>query len=412
MGRTDALRHVVSERKDAVLRRSLEVVSGPQGMFVSGPEAEVHSFAERIIDESPGEVFSQAAPMRLIPSVPGPKLLRSRGGVFLKVAPPARTLLAARGVIPSSDGIFRTTIRGANAVRSAHLHWVTSALSAKNIVNAHVAFSVMALRTAVRDTEAAVEAVGGTADQVLALAQASRAGDVFGHHRALSRLQRTVDATGVLASADWEAVASLGPMLEVTVERLRAHTRRTLDTVPADASISDRAKYLSQASDENRLGETLQLLLVAEESVYLWQQLRAERVRAEEPEHLEATIASAEALLKEHSDRDSEIVRALREQLAGLGSIRVRDVHRWNSTIRLRRSIAGLHDIVEDFSHSRHGQLMGWLDDEDPALGAALAEMRRKAAGAGKVARTRIGQVGHHLQALKPGSHRADVGEA
>ncbi|MBD8505311.1 hypothetical protein HT102_02240 [Hoyosella sp. G463] len=400
MGRTEALRHAVSDRKDAVLRRSLEVVSGPEGLLVSGPESEVQTYTERVISEVPGSASAEVVPLRLLPAVPGPRQLRRRSGAFLKVAPGARGILAARGVVPTSDGVFRSMLRGANAIRAAHLHWITSAISPRSIINAHATFSVMALRTAVRDTETAIDRVGGTADRVLALAEASRVGDVVGHHRALRRLVRTLDDTGVLTSADWAAVAPIGPMLEVTVERLRAHARRSLESIPPDGPVPDRSRLIATAIDDNRLGETLQLLLVAEGSVYMWQQLRTERVRQAEPEHLHSVVASSREQLKEHSNRDRDIVRALREQLASLGSVRVREIHRLGAAHRLRRSISQLQDDLEEFTESREGQLAGWLDDEDPALAAALNEMRKRATGVGRAARGRLGQVGTQLHSI------------
>ncbi|MBB3039950.1 hypothetical protein [Hoyosella altamirensis] len=400
MGRADALKHVVAERKDAVLRRSLEVVSGPEGYLVSGRESEVEGFTSRVIGESLGAASAVAVPARLLPAVTGSRPLARRTAVFVKVAPDAREVLAARGVLPSGSGIFRTAIKGANAIRSAHLHWVASMLSPKSVLSAQLIYSLMSLRTAVRDTESAVERVGSAADSVLALAQASRAGDVIGHHRSLCRLLDTVDESGVLASADWEAMAPLGPMLEVTVERLRAHASRTLDSVPGDAPVSTRARHLGAAAVENRLGETLQLLAVAEESVYVWQQLRTERVRADEPQHLEPILKSVQQQLQEHRDRDSDVVRAIREQLAGAGAIRMRDVPRWGAAAKLRKAVSGLRDDLDHFAQAREGQLAGWLEDDAPDRPAALGEVRRRAAGAGRVARSTLGSVGSQVSAI------------
>ena len=76
---------------------------------------------------------------------------------------------------------------------------------------------------------------------LLALANATVIGDVLGHHLHLQRLVRTLDETGALPTADWEAVAPLGPTLEVVVERLRAHVRTSIELFDPAQPVQDRA---------------------------------------------------------------------------------------------------------------------------------------------------------------------------
>jgi hypothetical protein len=48
--------------------------------------------------------------------------------------------------------------------------------------------------------------------------------------------------------------------------------------------VQERADKLREANEEHLLGETLSLLVVAEESLYKWQRLNLTRVESTEPE--------------------------------------------------------------------------------------------------------------------------------
>jgi hypothetical protein len=102
--------------------------------------------------------------------------------------------------------------------------------------------------------------------------------DVLGTHLSIRRATDFLDKDGVLPDADWEALASLGPALNVTVEQLRNHVSRILDSFDPDLPVQDRATKLCAAVEGKQLGETLSLLVVAEDSLYRWQLLRLARV--------------------------------------------------------------------------------------------------------------------------------------
>lgn len=145
-------------------------------------------------------------------------------------------------------------------------------------------------------------------------------GDVIGHHQALRRTVLMLDESGQLPTADWDSLAPLGPGLEVVVERLRAHIRKSIDGFDASRPVQERASYLQKAVEDNRLGESLELLVIAEDSLYLWQRLRIERVKHTEPEHLELVVASARKMLADHLAADGELL--LRGRLNSRGTPR------------------------------------------------------------------------------------------
>jgi hypothetical protein len=62
---------------------------------------------------------------------------------------------------------------------------------------------------------------------------------------------------------------ALGADLEVGVERLRFHAQKLLDSLDAEASPSTRADQLADVLRKGRLLETLQLLIVAQQPLFL-----------------------------------------------------------------------------------------------------------------------------------------------
>lgn len=152
---------------------------------------------------------------------------------------------------------------------------------------------------------------------------------MVGNHAALSRIAKVHGETGALPTADWESIASLGPALEVGIERLREHAKRTVAGFDALKPVQDRASYLKNAVGDKRLGETLQLLVIAEQSLYLWQKMRIERVRVTEPEYLQTVVQSARALLLEHFERDGDLLLHARGELASYAAIKPLEIIRW-----------------------------------------------------------------------------------
>lgn len=394
--------HSLTDRAEGFRRRPLEVAVEPEGLLVSGDPDEVESYTSRLVatakqfGDSVGEAASSLEVPERLAVVP------KAAGSFTRIAPKAREALDTIGLTPGSGGLFQVNVRGAEVLKSAHLHWDKVSLTPRKALHVQLAVATMSLKSAVRNVDSALRRVQGTADQVLALADASRAGDVLGHHRMLERLTKLVAQTDALPTADWESVASMGPWLEVVVERLRAYAQRTLEALSVDASVQDKARQLGRAVADDRLGETLQMLLVAEDSIYLWQQLRIERVRAEEAEHLPAVLVSARGQLREHAERDKDLLLAGRAHLAEYGSIKTTELHRRVAAARLKRDVAQLYRDLDEFSHARQSQVAGWLDQEDQRLTAALAHIGRKAWDVGGVARLRLGRV----TAVLPGQRR------
>jgi len=236
---------------------------------------------------------------------------------------------------------------------------------------------VRALRAAVSSVEAAVARVtagpagtgSSTVEQLLELADAPALGDVVAHHNELTRAVAIVDQTGALPAREWDAVAGFGAPLATAVSRLRDHATAVLDAADAaEAGALDPAQ---------RLGETLQLLVLVEDSLNLWHRLRLEHLRTTEPAALPEAIGQARGLLAEHLDRDGELLRRARRALARFAQGTTLELVKRLSSTRTVKNLVDLREDLDDFRAACRADAAGWLDDEDPAVAEALDEISR-----------------------------------
>lgn len=239
---------------------------------------------------------------------------------------------------------------------------------------------VRALRAAVSSVEAAVArmssgAVGtgsnpagsSAVEQVLELADAPGLGDVVAHHNALTRAVAIVDQAGALPTREWEAIADLGAPLATAVTRLRSRASVVLDS--ADAAEP------GALDPGQRLGETLQLLVLVEDSLYLWHRLRLDNLRTDDPGALPGAIAEARGLLAEHFGHDGELLRRARRALARSAEGTAFELVRRLSSTRTVKGMLELRQDLDDFRGACRADAAGWLDDEDPAIAEALDEI-------------------------------------
>ncbi|KOS53619.1 hypothetical protein [Rhodococcus rhodochrous] len=232
-----------------------------------------------------------------------------------------------------------------------------------------------ALRDAIVSVEAAVARVHELSAEIFELVGAPEGGDAVDHHNALTRVAGILDGTGRLRGADWESVRGLGDVLADRGERLRAHAGRVLDGLAVDAPAQDRAACLQQAVETDRLGETVQLLVLVEDSLNLWQQLRLEQVRATEPDRLEDARAAIGASLAGRVEGDVALLLRARARLASYAVHTPFELVRWLSSARVKRDIARLRADLDDVAAAFGSAAQRALEAEDPAVAENLAEL-------------------------------------
>jgi hypothetical protein len=236
-----------------------------------------------------------------------------------------------------------------------------------------------ALRVAIGEVQQAVERVEGKVDDLVVLTKARTIAGVVGNYRLLAEYVDRMDRTGALPDVDWDTVAGLGPELAQGIEELRRYVRGHVERLPQTQGANKRAEGLHELLDVVRLGEVLQLLVVAEDSHYLWQRLRVERSRTSDPAHVGEITESAHRLLREDLEADRDLVLVVQEWLVEYGKLRPLEIHHILSRNSLEADVPRVRQAVDEFVEARRLQIVSWTDLERPTWGDVQAEVRRHA---------------------------------
>lgn len=182
---------------------------------------------------------------------------------------------------------------------------------------------------------------------------------------------------------------------------------RLLESFDPDLPVQKRAEKLRDAVDDSRLGETLSLLVVAEESLYQWQRLRLARVEATQPEHLQRVIDDARDLLAHQLTEDATLYRSAKELLDHFAKPEAIEGFRFLSVRGLAKQRSKLRDELDRFAEARRHQVEEWEAVETPSvLDAASAVVDAASESALKA----IGAAGQGM--IRFGEYLADKGRA
>ncbi len=289
-------------------------------------------------------------------------------------------------LVPISDGFFRMMTRAEDGQLLAQLQWRPTVLGPEAMVSAQMIAVQMALRSAVAQVEDAVCRVEDKVELVLEVARAHRAGDVLGNNLTISRMVDSLEKYGSLPDAYWDSVAVLGPALNVTVEQLRNHVRRVLASFDHNLPVQQRAEKLRNAINDNRLGDALSLLVIAEESLHKWQRLNLARIESTQPEQLLRAIDEARELVDHHLREDICIYRTAKEILDRFAKPEVLDGFRFLAVRELAKQRLALREELDSFAKARHHQVETWEDFHVPSvLDAAIATVEAAATTTNRV---------------------------
>ncbi|OBB77113.1 hypothetical protein [Mycobacterium sp. 852014-52144_SCH5372336] len=381
----------------------IEIAVQPEGLLVGGDPEAVKAYLERLrvaagktmrvvdIDKSS---ISNAAGL-----LAGAAAFLADSGKFVQLHPESLTALKTGNWIPGTDGFYRMMTRGNDGLFLQQLQWAPAQIAPPQMMAVQLVATQIALKTAIAEVEQAIRRVEGKVESVLQLADASRAGDVLGNHLSIRRAVEFLEKHDVLPNADWDALASLGPALNVAVEQLRNHATRLLESFDSELPVQDRAEKLRCAVEDNRLGETLSLLVVAEESLYQWQRLRLARVEATQPEHLQRVVDDTRDLLTLQLAEDGKLYRSAEELLDDFAKPDAIEGFRFFSVRELVKQRANLRDELDRFAEARRHQVEEWEAVETPgvldaaaAVVDAISESALKAVGAAGQGMVRFGE--------------------
>ena len=97
----------------------------------------------------------------------------------------------------------------------------------------------LALRSAIADVQAAVEAVDEKVSDIQKKVRSREVGEVVGTYRFLQRVVDSTRQRGQLLEADWDQVAGARRDLEIALESLRAYVTETTSEIDAEDSRCD-----------------------------------------------------------------------------------------------------------------------------------------------------------------------------
>ncbi len=312
------------------------------------------------------------------------------GGEYVKLSPGSLALLRQQHALPTGDGYFHMTVRDQQSRFAGQLQWAPAELVGHQALALQTMATSAALMLAIREVAAAVEAVESKVDDVLALAEAQHVGDVLGRYKFLRRTLDAAEKADALAPSSWDAVAAVGADVSVTVERLRSFLLASVRSLPLDAPAAERARKLRHLVSERRFSEALGLLVVAQQSLYLWQRLRLMHMQAREPDHLAQANDEARELLLAHEEADGELVAELYHALSSYGALRPLEVHRRLSKRRLHADVTVLREAFAAFAAARNAQVSSWPEMQDPTVRDALSAVNARA----RTARQRVQALG------------------
>ncbi|CAA0138234.1 Uncharacterised protein [Mycolicibacterium vanbaalenii] len=348
----------------------LVVAAQPEGVLVSGDPAVVELYISRI-QESAGhaiQVFGvdKTSATNAAGIAAGAAAALGQSAKFVQLHPESLAAIQRGNLINGTDGFYRMMTRGADMKFTKQLQWKPANLGPARLMSMQMVAVQIALKTAISEVENAVERVESKVDEVLRLAQATRSGDILGDRTSVERMVTYLEKHGSFSDTDWEWISAIGPGLNRTVEQLRQHALGTLKSFDPSRPIQDRADFVVNAVERQQLGETLSLLVVAEETLFKWQRLRIARVEATEPQHLQKVLDDARELLAHQLAADADVYRRAQEVLNAVSKTEAIDGLRFWSVQDLNRDLPKLREDLDRFAQARRTQVLEWSSFEAP----------------------------------------------
>lgn len=391
-----------------------------EGLLIGGDPAAVESYLTRLRTTAGRAIQVAGVDTVSVANAAGPAagLISTfrDSGKYVQLHPDSLDALKKGNLIPGTDGFHRMMVRADDGRFLAQLQWREVALGPEAMMSAQMIAVQLALTSAIAQVEEAVRRVEGKVESVLELAKARRTGDVLGNHLTISRMVDSLERYGSLPDAYWDSVAGLRPTLNATVEQLRDHVRRILASFDPHLPVQERAEKLRNAINDNLLGETLSLLVVAEESLYKWQRLNLARIETAEPEHLLRAIDEARELVALQLREDADIYRSAKDALDRFAKPEAIEGFHFLAVRELVKQRSSLGEELDRFAKARRHQVEVWedfnlpkfLDAASAAVDSAKTSTGRMLAAAGQ----EIARFGARLAESSGDDHTGERGNS
>lgn len=311
----------------------------------------------------------------------------SVGKVYAEIKPEHAAVLS--NGIADAQGWISPMLRGSSGKITGHAKFKPVTGPPGGAMPAATLIAIAAVRLAIEEVKDAVEEVARDVADLRRVVEAAEVGNLAGVYRVLANARVQADIAGSINQATWDAVAPHEVTVQQSADRLRAYLRRTIEALPLAGDLGERYDEAKRLRDEEVLGRTLKLLVLAEQSRLLWRSLKLEQVRRTEPAALDSEAEAAKSMLAENAEADRRLIANLHEALTKLGKVSALDGVRLKLKSRLPEITADLRNDVETFAHQRQQLIDAWSPDPTPTIRDAVKHVgsaaREVARGAGNL---------------------------
>lgn len=310
----------------------------------------------------------------------------SAGGDYYRLTAASAAKLAELGPRFDENGSTFGFVRSGNQF-AGNLRFDQVAFAPEQALALQSAAVSLALRSAIADVQAAVERVEDKIEDVQRHLRAQLNGDVVGTLRHLERVATATQQRGVLLEADWASVAGIRVDISRNLERLRDYVARQAGDIDARTRLPKREAKLDDFLEPGGGRDQLNLILISEHSLHLWEMLRIAQVRQREPEHVESAIDDARRSLSHERRQNEELVASVMECVDQLRQVRPLEVHRVFSAREMRQTATDIHTSLQEFARAARLSLPELSETVLPTVKDAREEAQARALEAARSAK-------------------------
>lgn len=294
-------------------------------------------------------------------------------------------------LVDAGGGFKRLVGQGSGGRFSAQGALKPVELGPAQLATVQMAMATMALTAAIKDVQAAVERVESKVDLLRDYLESDRVGQIGGLNRLLRRHAGQLGVTGRLSDTDWESIDDVAVQIDQHLATLRSFIAKRLRAAEEEGQRLDgRVEALEHLE---ALGESLTLLLVAEDNQLLFEQLRLHRIRDTEPDHFGAALEASMRLVEAQKDEDRRLVHAVRAATGDRVGVRALEIHRLTSTPALARSGVRIDTALAGFAAERRLPYAPVEIPKRPSVAEAYGELRERGTSLAGTSRHVAGEV-------------------
>lgn len=351
------------------------------GLLVRGDAAAVDAALAQLL--APADLEKRRSTAHLAPdaasAAAGAAALVATTQEYLR--PTAESLEKMRRNVPQfKDGALRGYVKDGAGHFAGDLFFEKVTFGPEQALALQTLAVSMALRTAIANVEAAVDRVDAKVSDLQRHLKAQDVGDIVGTYRHLDSLVTAAADQGYLIGADWDDIASAGRDLKRWLEKLRTYATLTVHAIEVGDRLPKREAAVKALSDPHGMAGLLQLILIGEQALHLWEYLRLERVREAEPDRVDAALTTARHTLRDQRALDETLVAAAVTHLEKVRTIRPFEIHHLLSIPDMEIASNRAFDALQDFAQAARAPVPDIARDlHRPALSDARAEAKRKA---------------------------------